>query len=312
MLWVEGEISSSFLPVKICDHRRGRSSTIVRWGGWRSPAPAAFTHIDGDEVNFCVTMLARLGGGHVNNLAGPALDHDMSVDVKIICQKSRGKNPAGECSPVLPESRALRRIGERGSRAGLLEGVLVLLIVLVVGHAEWRVFSTTTAGLLSVEGSSLRLDVAVDKDRKKSDDLTEVGGDGRNQVANPDKQPPSSRLGQWVFSIFIHHVDRLQRIRAAALYIIVPAYQTMFSSGFISSKIKPTTRRRPHEPRSFGPGNQLKRDREKTKFSHLGAKIQFVCLPSSGLVSLPSLFATFDLQNSFLVLHASPSSRSFP
>jgi len=84
--------------------------------------------IDGDEVNFCVTVLARLGGGHVNDLAGPALDHDVSV---------------------LPESRALHRVGKRGPRTGRLELVLVLLVILVVRHAEWRVFSTTTtAGLL--------------------------------------------------------------------------------------------------------------------------------------------------------------------
>jgi len=82
--------------------------------------------IDGDEVNFCVTVLARLGCGHINNFAGPALDHDVSV---------------------LPESRALRRVGERGPRTGILEG-LVVLLVLVVGHAGRRVFSTTTAGLL--------------------------------------------------------------------------------------------------------------------------------------------------------------------
>jgi len=41
----------------------------------------AFTHIDGDEVNFCVTVLARLGRGHINNFAGPALDHDVSADI---------------------------------------------------------------------------------------------------------------------------------------------------------------------------------------------------------------------------------------
>lgn len=149
----------------------------------------AFTHIDGDEVNFCVTVLTRLGGGHVNNLAGPALDHDVSADVRKFVRKTEAKSRLGTdqgCSPVLPESRALRRIGERGSRTGLLKGVLVLLIVLVVGHAGWRDFLTTTAGLLSTEGLSLGLGVAVDKDRKESDDLTEVGGDGRNQVANPE------------------------------------------------------------------------------------------------------------------------------
>ncbi len=114
----------------------------------------AFTHIDGDEVNFCVTVLARLGRGHINNFAGPALDHDVSADIREKLSEHRDKNWQGidqGCSPVLPESRALRRVGERGPRTGLLEGVVVLL-VLVVGHAGWRVFSTTTAGLLSAYG----------------------------------------------------------------------------------------------------------------------------------------------------------------
>jgi len=151
----------------------------------------AFTHIDGDEVNFCVTVLARLGGGHINNFAGPALDHHVPADVRNFVRKTEAKSQLETdqgYSPVLPESRALHRIGERGPRTGLLERVIVLLIVLVVGHAEWRVFSTTTAGLLSAEESSSALAVAVDKDRAGSNELTEVGGDGRNQVcvANPE------------------------------------------------------------------------------------------------------------------------------
>ena len=70
------------------------------------------------------------------------------------------------CSPVLSKSRTLRRIGERGPRAGLLEGLLVVLIVLVVGHAEWRGLSTTTEGLLSAIKLPLMLVVIVDKDEK--------------------------------------------------------------------------------------------------------------------------------------------------
>jgi hypothetical protein len=37
------------------------------------------TYIDGDEVHFGVTVFSGLGGGHVNNFAGPTLDDDMSV-----------------------------------------------------------------------------------------------------------------------------------------------------------------------------------------------------------------------------------------
>jgi len=73
-----------------------------------------FTHIDGDEVNLCVTVLARLGRGHINNLARPALDHDVSGDVRKSVRreaKSRLGFDQG-CSPVLPESRALHRVGE--------------------------------------------------------------------------------------------------------------------------------------------------------------------------------------------------------
>lgn len=43
-------------------------------------------------------------------------------------------------------------------------------MVLVVGHAGRRVFSTTTAGLLSTEGPSLVLVAAVDKEGKGSDE----------------------------------------------------------------------------------------------------------------------------------------------
>jgi len=50
--------------------------------------------IDGDEMDFSMSMFTRLGGGHVNDFAGPALDHDVTV---------------------LPESRALHGVGERGT-----------------------------------------------------------------------------------------------------------------------------------------------------------------------------------------------------
>jgi hypothetical protein len=60
-----------------------------------------------------VAMLSGLGGTHLNNLAGTALDDDMSV---------------------LTQSRALHRKGGRSPGRGLLKGVVVLLIV--VGHCE--------------------------------------------------------------------------------------------------------------------------------------------------------------------------------
>jgi len=60
-----------------------------------------------------------------------------------------------------------------------------MLILVLLGHAGWRAFSTTT-GLFSAERPLLVLVVAVDKDGKGSDELTEIGGDGRKQVANPE------------------------------------------------------------------------------------------------------------------------------
>lgn len=61
--------------------------------------------IDGDQVNLSVTVLASLGGRHVDDLAGTVLDDDEAV---------------------LPQSRALHGEGGRGASIGRLEGVLVL------------------------------------------------------------------------------------------------------------------------------------------------------------------------------------------
>jgi len=64
----------------------------------------------GDEVDLGVSVLASLGGGHLDNLAGAALNDDV---------------------PVLTKGRALHGESERGSGGGLVKVVLVLLIV---GH----------------------------------------------------------------------------------------------------------------------------------------------------------------------------------
>jgi hypothetical protein len=37
------------------------------------------THVNGDQVDLCVSVLAGLGGGHVDNLAGSALDDDVTA-----------------------------------------------------------------------------------------------------------------------------------------------------------------------------------------------------------------------------------------
>lgn len=72
--------------------------------------------IDGDQVDLGVTVLAGLGGGHVDDLAGAALDHDVTV---------------------LAQSRALHGVGRRRTGVGGLEGVLMLSKVLVDAISRW-------------------------------------------------------------------------------------------------------------------------------------------------------------------------------
>lgn len=63
-------------------------------------------NVDGDKMDLGVTVLAGLGGRHVDDLARTALDNDVAT---------------------LPQGRTLH--GERRRRAGIgrLEGVLMLL-----------------------------------------------------------------------------------------------------------------------------------------------------------------------------------------
>lgn len=63
--------------------------------------------VDGDQVNLGVTVLASLGGGHLDDLARAVLDDDEAV---------------------LPQSRALHGEGLGGTGIGALEGVLMLYI----------------------------------------------------------------------------------------------------------------------------------------------------------------------------------------
>ena len=61
--------------------------------------------VDGNKMDLGVAVLAGLGGGHVDNLAGAVLDHDEAV---------------------LPQGRALHGEGGRGASIGGIEGVLML------------------------------------------------------------------------------------------------------------------------------------------------------------------------------------------
>ena len=68
--------------------------------------------VNGNQMDLGVTVLAGLGGGHLDNLAWAVLDDDETV---------------------LPQSRALHGVGRRGAGIGALEGVLMLHIEVSIG-----------------------------------------------------------------------------------------------------------------------------------------------------------------------------------
>jgi len=93
--------------------------------------------VDGYKVDFGVTVLTGLRGGHLNDLAGTALDDDV---------------------PVLAKGRALHRERCRGPSIGLLKGVLVLLVVgslLYVYWAQYKRGAAVRAAAASGEDENL-------------------------------------------------------------------------------------------------------------------------------------------------------------
>jgi hypothetical protein len=75
-------------------------------GGWGEVFQLlASENVDGDQVDLGVPMLASLGGGHFDDLAGAALNDNEAV---------------------LPQGRALHWVGGGGASIGALEGVLML------------------------------------------------------------------------------------------------------------------------------------------------------------------------------------------
>lgn len=62
-------------------------------------------NVESSEMNLGVTMLAGFGGGHIDDFAGAVLNDDVTV---------------------LPQSRALHRVGGRSASIGTVEGVLML------------------------------------------------------------------------------------------------------------------------------------------------------------------------------------------
>lgn len=71
--------------------------------------------VNGDQVDLGVTVLASLGGRHVDNLAGTALDDDKTV---------------------LPEGRALHGEGQRRTGVSRVEGVFMLWGPLLACEAQ--------------------------------------------------------------------------------------------------------------------------------------------------------------------------------
>lgn len=63
--------------------------------------------VNGNKMDLCVTVLAGLGGRHVDDLARAVLDHDEAV---------------------LTESRALHGVGGRSASIGAIKGVLLMLL----------------------------------------------------------------------------------------------------------------------------------------------------------------------------------------
>lgn len=92
--------------------------------------------VKGDKVDLGVTVLAGLGGGHVDNLAGAALDHDEAV---------------------LAQSRALHGVGERRAGVGGLEGNIVLLAEEMVSVPCTVVFRSSSQEFCDLAQQSGRL-----------------------------------------------------------------------------------------------------------------------------------------------------------
>jgi hypothetical protein len=71
--------------------------------------------VDGDKMDLGVTVLAGLGGGHVDNLARAALDNDVTV---------------------LPQGRALHGEGGRGTGLATSLGIEIVLEIIESAMAQ--------------------------------------------------------------------------------------------------------------------------------------------------------------------------------
>jgi hypothetical protein len=106
MLWVEGQICAAVRARS--KHAKGKAHIFELFGG---------EDVGGDQVDLGVTVLARLGGRHVDDLSGAA-----SACVRPMVQ--RGNYLAGAALDddvsALAQGRALHGEGEGGARIGRL------------------------------------------------------------------------------------------------------------------------------------------------------------------------------------------------
>ena len=63
MLWVDGQISSSFFPRKWLINQEPRDADVL----------VTCENIESNKMDFGVSVLSGLGGGHLNDLAGAVL-----------------------------------------------------------------------------------------------------------------------------------------------------------------------------------------------------------------------------------------------
>lgn len=88
--------------------------------------------INSDQMNLRVTVLASLGGGHVDDLAGAVLDHNETV---------------------LAQGRALHRVSRGSASIGAIESVLMLpvrnvswVLVILGAHEDFLAETDTNDG----------------------------------------------------------------------------------------------------------------------------------------------------------------------
>ena len=113
---IVGNIELGVVSARRCNHMYASAYQLVFLagdigdvhvvGGWAEFFKfLASENIDGDKMNLCVTVLASLGGRHVDDLAGAVFDDDESV---------------------LSQGRSLHGKGGRCASIGGLEGVFML------------------------------------------------------------------------------------------------------------------------------------------------------------------------------------------